>query len=196
MFPKPDRHLVKKFQKFLSPGEELAYVAHIGDRYFWSITIGCIGIYLILISMLPLSTRFNLLPLWLAILLALLSLITVIPLMKVLHLRHSLTYLFTNRRIIIKRGIFSLSITTAPYDKITHIQVEQKFLDRICYDTGTIAVHTAGPTPIEMELVYIEKPIAIKNMLDELIHQEKTVATQPVSQPWPQAVTNDVVTLQ
>lgn len=195
MFPKPRRKQVKHYEKYLSPGEELAYIARIGDRYYWSLLVSYLLTFVMLLAFMVVTTQYALLPLWIAVPIGLSSIIIIFPLLKILHLRHSLTYLFTNRRIIIKKGIFSLMITTAPYDKITHIQVEQKFLDHVFYDTGTIFVHTAGPTPVEMKLVKIEKPIAIKNMLDDLIHQERLTTAAPISQPWPQAQTSDVITL-
>jgi membrane protein YdbS with pleckstrin-like domain len=188
MFPKPSRHDIKKYQKYLAPGEELAYVTHIGNKYYWSIVASCIMVFIMLASITPLYyTWLEVLPVWIALPISLSGALVLIPLTKILHERHSLVFIFTSRRVIIKKGIFSISITTAPYDKITHVQVEQKLLERMFYDTGTMIVHTAGPTPVEMKLVHIEKPFAVKNIVDDLTHQERKYHSSPVSQPWPKA---------
>lgn len=196
MLSKIPRDQRKKYEKYLAPGEELEYIGKIGDRYYWSMALSGIMIFGMLVPILPLAQRYNLMPLWAALPLTLSSLFGVWPLLKVLRLRHSLRYLFTNRRIIIKKGIFSLSVTTAPYDKITHIQIEQEFSQRLFYNSGTIIVHTAGPTPVEMALIHIEYPFAVKNLLEELIHQERKSLNAPVAQPWPNVSSNEVVTIE
>lgn len=196
MFPKVTREQRKKYEKYLAPGEELAFVAKIGDRYYWSYLLSGVMIFAMLAPMSILASKYQLFPIWLGLLLTVSSIVGLWPMLKVLRLRHSLRYLFTNRRIIIKRGILSLSVTTAPYDKITHIQIEQEFSQRLFYHAGTIIVHTAGPTPVEMKLIHIEQPFAVKNLLEELIHQERKSLNAPVAQPWPNVSSNEVVTIE
>src|SRR3989344_331442 len=55
---------------------------------------------------------------------------------KTLHLYHSHRYLLTTRRIMIKEGLLSVKLTTALYDKITHIEVDQSLLDRLLLHHG------------------------------------------------------------
>lgn len=196
MFTRPSREVRKKYEKFLAPGEELEFVAKIGDRYYWSMVLSGVMIFGMLVSVLPLSTRFQLMPLWAAFPISLASLTGLFPMLKVMRLRHSLRYLFTNRRVIIKTGIFSLEVTTAPYDKITHIQIKQKFMYRMFYNSGSIILHTAGPTPVEMELVHIEDPFVVKNLLEELIHQERKSLSHPISQPWPNIAGDGVMKIE
>lgn len=196
MYPRPKREEIKKYEKFLAPGEELAYVTRIGNKYYYSISISCILTFLMLCSLTPLSTYFGLYPLWLALPLTLSSVFCAFPLMKIMHLRHSLTYIFTNRRIIIKKGIMSITVNSAPYDKLTNIQVEQKMMDRMFYDTGSIILHTAGAQPVEMKLEKIEKPFGVKNLIDDLMHQEKQVTQKPAASPWPSTVMGEVMALE
>lgn len=196
MFPHISANQRKKYEKYLAPGEELEFVAKIGDRYYWSYLLSGLMIFGMLAPMSLLSSKYELFPMWVGMLLTFSSVIGLWPILKVLRLRHSLRYLFTNRRIIIKKGILSLSVTTAPYDKITHIQIEQAFSQRIFYNAGTIIVHTAGPTPVEMKLIHIEQPFAVKNLLEELIHQERKSLATPAAQPWPNLASNEVVTIE
>lgn len=142
----------KKYQMYLSEEEELIAVFGIGQKYFWINT----AIYF------PLSFL----------------LIGMPGLLKVFHLKHSKTYLLTNRRILIKDGVFNINLTTAPYDKITHITVRDKFINRISYGIGDLVVHTAasGSLPVEIVLEKVSQPIKLKNLIEELIYKEKQPA--------------------
>ncbi|MDO8514916.1 MAG: PH domain-containing protein [bacterium] len=139
----------KKYQRYLAVGEELVSVFGIGEKYFWINTAVYFPLAFLLIGM-P-------------------------GLLKVFHLRHSKTYLLTNRRILIKDGVFNISLTTAPYDKITHITVRDKFLNRISYGIGDLVVHTAasGSLPVEIVLEKVSQPVKLKNLIEELIYNEK-----------------------
>lgn len=141
--------LQKKYSKYLAKGEEVVSAFGIGDRYFWTNALVFFPMSFLLIG-LPF-------------------------LLKIIHLRHSKTYIFTNRRIIVKDGVFSIKVTSAPYDKITHLEVKEDFFTRISYGVGDITVHTAGRSPIEINLVKIQNPLAVKNLLEELIISERSL---------------------
>lgn len=141
---KNDSH---QYQRFLSPDEELVGVFKIGDRYMWLSMVFGFPFAILLIG-LP-------------------------HLLKVLHLRHSKTYLLTNRRILIKNGIFNVELVSAPLDKITHTTVRQDFLPRLLFGIGDIVIHTAGPTPVEIILEKVHEPIKVKNLIEGLITAEK-----------------------
>ncbi len=138
-----------KYADYLASGEEIIAVFGIGNRYFW----------------------FNAVPL------AIFS----IPLiglpffLKLLHLKHSKTYILTDRRVLIKDGVFSIKITTAPYDKITHITVREDFFKKLSYQIGDITIHTAGPTPVEIDLIKVQYPMRVKNLIEELIVKERSL---------------------
>ncbi|MEK7565485.1 MAG: PH domain-containing protein [Patescibacteria group bacterium] len=138
-----------KYSRYLASGEEIIAIFKIGDKYFWMQTITSIPLILLLIG---------------------------IPrLLKILHLRHAKTYILTNRRVLVKDGIFSTELTSAPYDKITHITVKEDFLPKIAYGIGDITIHTAGPTPVEIDLVKVFQPVKIKNLIEELMVKEKAM---------------------
>ncbi len=92
---------------------------------------------------------------------------------KNLRLRHGKAYILTNRRVLVKDGIFSTRLISAPYDKITHMSVKEDFFTKMAYGVGDITIHTAGPTPIEIDLIKICQPVAVKNLIEELMVKEK-----------------------
>lgn len=149
----PTSHQIKKYQQLLAANEKLIAVFGIGDRYFWSNAIS-LGIMSFLLIPIPF-------------------------LLKLIHFRHSNIYILTDKRVIIKRGIFSTEVTTAPYDHITHIIVRQSFLHRLSFKMGDIIIHTAGPTPIEVHLLKVQDPITVKNLIEELISNERNSHFKP-----------------
>ncbi len=138
-----------RYGHFLAEGEEIIAVFGIGNKYFWLNTISLLPFALILIG-LPF-------------------------LLKLFHLRHSYKYILTDRRVLVKDGVFSIKITSAPYDKITHITVREDFFKKLSYQIGDITIHTAGPTPVEIDLVKVQNPMQVKNLIEELIVKERTL---------------------
>jgi uncharacterized membrane protein YdbT with pleckstrin-like domain len=97
----------------------------------------------------------------------------IFAILKAMWLYHSHRYLLTTRRVIIKNGILSVKLTTALYDKITHIEVDQSFYDRLVMKHGNIIINTAGGNSDEIKLSYIDDPIDFKNVLERLINRER-----------------------
>lgn len=171
----------KHYQRYLAQGEEVVAVFGIGDRYFWYSIFSYILIvtfllgYPQLLLLFPQFAHFEhyRLPLLLPGLLA--GLIGLPFVIKLVHLRHKMTYILTDRRLLIKDGVFSVKTTSAPYDKITHLTVREDFLKKISYQIGDIVVHTAGPTPIETDIVKVQYPMHVKNLLEELMIKERSL---------------------
>lgn len=140
-----------KYSRYLSPSEKIVAILGIGDRYFWTNIIVLVPLSLVIIG-LPL-------------------------LLKIIHLKQSRRYILTDRRVIIKDGFFTIKITTVPYDKITHISVQEEFLKKISYGIGDIKIHTAatGPIPIEIDLENVDNPMHVKNLIEELIIKERSI---------------------
>lgn len=88
-------------------------------------------------------------------------------------------YLLTTRRIIIKNGFFTNKLSSALYDKITHIEVEQGFVDRLFLNHGKIIINTAGSNKDELILKFVESPIQFKNLLERLINREREQYGRP-----------------
>lgn len=86
---------------------------------------------------------------------------------------HAHRYILTTRRVIIKKGLVSVKLISALYDKITHIEVDQGILDRLIMKHGTIIVNTAGGNKDEIKILYIDEPIKFKNLLERLINRER-----------------------
>lgn len=93
--------------------------------------------------------------------------------LKTMHLYHSNRYLLTTRRVIIKKGIFGVKLTTTLFDKITHLEVDQSVVDRMLLHHGNIIINTAGMTKGEIVLVYVDYPLELKNLLERLINRER-----------------------
>lgn len=93
--------------------------------------------------------------------------------LKTWHLYHSNRYILTTRRVLIKKGIFGVKLFSAMYDKITHIEVDQSFIDRLLLHHGDIIVNTAGMNNNSFRLHYVDYPIELKNLLERLINRER-----------------------
>lgn len=93
--------------------------------------------------------------------------------LKTWHIYHSNRYILTTRRVLIKKGIFGVKLFSAMYDKITHIEVDQSFMDRMLLHHGDIIVNTAGMSNNSFTLHYVDYPIELKNLLERLINRER-----------------------
>ncbi len=102
-----------------------------------------------------------------------LVLLTVAAVLKTMHTHHANRYLLTTRRVIVKQGIFSVKVTSAMYDKITRLEVDQAFFDKIFLHHGTIVINTAGMSKGEIVLKYVDYPMEFKNLMERLINRER-----------------------
>ena len=80
-------------------------------------------------------------------------------------------YILTNKRLISQQGYFNVSLTSAVYDKITHVEVYQSFIERSLYKYGRLMIHTAGSKDREIVLENIAHPLKFKNILEKLIDE-------------------------
>ncbi len=94
-------------------------------------------------------------------------------LIRIMHVYHANRYLLTTRRVIIKKGLFSVKLTAALFDKITHLEVDQSIMDRLLLHHGTIIVNTAGLNKGEIMLQFVDYPLELKNLLERLINRER-----------------------
>jgi len=84
------------------------------------------------------------------------------------RMKQSYTYALTNRRFLIVRGIFSRKIVTAPLTAITHVTIEQSFMQRFLFNTGHLVIITAGFDQREIVIENIGNPVEFKIMIEEL----------------------------
>lgn len=167
--PTPEQK--KSFAPYLSEDEELVLVTGLSKAYARSRFI----LYLLFPGLLFLALGLGLgwvfgigkIPsLILAIVLMFLS-----ALLKTMHIYHANRYLLTTKRVAIKKGLFSVKVTAALFDKITHLEVIQTFMDRLIFHHGSININTAGQGQISLR--YIDYPLEIKNLLERLINRER-----------------------
>lgn len=163
----------KAFAKFLAEDEELILATGFGKAYIRSrfiVSLGIPGFILLGLGLgLAYFLKFNLgVGLLIGLILAI-----IVSALKALHVYHANRYLLTTRRVIIKQGIFTVKFTAALYDKITHIEVDQAFLDKLLMHYGTIIINTAGMNKGEITLRYVDYPIEFKNLLERLINRER-----------------------
>lgn len=93
------------------------------------------------------------------------------------YLRISNEFVFTDKRIIVKKGWIETRVKTIYYDRITDISVSQSFLDRII-KTGTLSISTAGSDGYEAVINHIRKPYEVKNILYEVRNQSRKAVYQ------------------
>lgn len=92
---------------------------------------------------------------------------------RVLHIYHANRYLLTTRRVVIKKGLFSVKLGATLFDKITHLEVDQSFTDRLLLHHGTIIINTAGLNKGEIMLKFVDYPMELKNLIERLINRER-----------------------
>jgi membrane protein YdbS with pleckstrin-like domain len=169
----------KVFASYLSEDEELVLATGYGTNYMrhkFAFYLMIPGALLILagIGLVYLKNKqdFSSQDLGLGLLLGI-FLASIIALIQTLWHYHSHRYLLTTRRVIIKNGFFAVKLTSALYDKITHIEVDQTFWDRIIMKHGNVLINTAGGNKDELKVNNIDDPIAFKNLLERLINRER-----------------------
>lgn len=163
----------KTFARYLAEDEELVLAAGYGANFlrhkfaYYIMWPG--GIFFFLPLIYAYFTKSNL---GYALLIGLV-LSSIFAYLKVVLDYHAHRYLLTTRRVIIKHGFFAVKLTSALFDKVTHIEVDQSFFDRIIMKHGTIIINTAGGSKDELRLINIDEPIAFKNLLERLINRER-----------------------
>lgn len=163
----------KAFAPYLSEDEELVLVTGFSTAFIRSKFI----IYLLFPGMiffglgLGLGWLLGFSKVWVVILATIALFLSAF--LRTLHVYHANRYLLTTRRVIIKRGLFSVKLTAALYDKITHLEVLQNVIDRLLLHHGSIIVNTAGLNKGEIILKYVDYPMEIKNLLERLINRER-----------------------
>ncbi|MDO8487186.1 MAG: PH domain-containing protein [Candidatus Curtissbacteria bacterium] len=132
----------KRLAKLLGSGEEVIYVTSIGTRYFWIKVLTTLPLAFLIIGLPKLG--------------------------NIIRMRQSYTYAITNRRFLIIRGILTRKIVTAPLGAITHITVEQSFIQRLFYNTGHLVIITAGFDQREIVIEHIADPVRFKILIEDL----------------------------
>jgi len=165
----PSERQKKQFAKFLAEDEELVLVTGYGDIFLRHQFIIPGGVMILLGLGIAWLLKFNL---GYGLLIGLVG-ASVLAYLQTMVMSLSHKYLLTTRRAIIKNGYFSVRLSSALYDKITHIEVEQSFYDRLFLKHGTVIINTAGSDNNHIILKYVESPLAFKNILERMINRER-----------------------
>ncbi len=83
------------------------------------------------------------------------------------YLKISNQYVFTNQRMIVKRGWLNVKTITIHYNRMTDASVKQDLVDKII-GIGSLSVSTAGSEGYKVNLNHIEKPNKTKQELYNL----------------------------
>ena len=84
------------------------------------------------------------------------------------YLRKSIRYAFTNKRVLVRKGLLNTRLISIGYEKITDIQVRENVIEKWLYQTGMIIINTAGTSYDEVVLDKVEEPYKVKQQLEEL----------------------------
>ncbi|MDP2685416.1 MAG: PH domain-containing protein, partial [bacterium] len=87
--------------------------------------------------------------------------------------KEGIQYILTNRRVIVQIGYFKVTLYSASYNKITHIEVDQSIPERLFYKHGRLIINTSGMDNKPITLNYLSSPIEFKNIMERLIAQER-----------------------
>jgi len=83
------------------------------------------------------------------------------------YLKISNEFIFTNKRLIVKRGWLNTSLVSINFNRITDVSIEQSLVDRFL-KIGTLSVSTAGNEGYRVTLSHIKEPHFLKRQLHDL----------------------------
>lgn len=160
----------KIWRKIINPEEKIEFEFTLGKKYLEAIKYGwfSFALFVFFVSVLFLknpSKVFNFIGYFFFILGWIL---VAISFFWPWYLRKSNNFAFTSKRILVLRGWLSKQLISIDFDKITDIKIEQKFFEKMAFNTGTLIIDTAGTPFPEVIIEKIEDPFAIKAKLDEI----------------------------
>jgi len=167
----------EKFAKYLAEGEEIVLVTGFSEAYLrrmFILALGFPGLVFMIGGMgyayfkHPADSQALGVGLLIGLLLGIAS-----GVIRAVITYKSNRYILTTRRVLVKKGFLSVDLQTAMYDKITHIEVMQHFMDRLLLHHGRLIINTAGVNKNEIILPYVDYPIELKNILERLINRER-----------------------
>ncbi|MDY6778384.1 MAG: PH domain-containing protein [Candidatus Nanohaloarchaea archaeon] len=159
--------MLSRVADLLEPGEEVHETVNpsVFDRRFLVPYLAAFAIFAsILVVMAGFDSVegvFPIRPLGVAPLLVVPVLIAVVAEVK----RRFIMYHFTDRKLIVERGILRKDFVTVRYDRVTDTRTEQTLLDRVLR-TGDIEISTAGSDAFEARIRGIRNPSIYKVGID------------------------------
>lgn len=96
---------------------------------------------------------------------------TYILLYNYVYLPRAFSYALTNERVIAKRGILGNVFISVSYENITDITLQQTFIERTLFNSGTVFVNTSGSSMIELTLPGIDDPASVKRQIHSFMDE-------------------------
>jgi uncharacterized membrane protein YdbT with pleckstrin-like domain len=153
----------------LHPGEEVVFEGHPSWRALLSVYIGGVvaAAVVAVIVALAASTATGV-----VVGVVLFGVVLVVGFVK----RMATTYLVTNQRLYIRRGILSKREQQTRIDRVQNVNTDQRLRDRILR-VGTVDFDTAGTDDSEFRFVGIANPSAVARAVDKA--QREAAAALP-----------------
>ena len=153
----------------LHPGEDVVFEGHPSWRALLSFyvygTIGCavVGVILALVTSVAVGVLTGV---------VLFVLMIVIGFVR----RMATTYMITNQRLYIRRGILSKNVQQTRIDRVQNVNTEQRFRDRLL-GVGTVDFDTAGADDSDFRFVGISSPGRIAAAVDQAQREARTASS-------------------
>ena len=145
-------------EQFLSsPRETIIFRFGIGIQYL----VVSIGLWSFLLGGLAFFFQQNALPFLQRLSLILLALTSLFYLLKFL----TTVYFISDTKIYKKVGLGWTKVTSAKHTEIDDMKVQQGFLERVLFATGTLKFNTPGSSGFEIILPLVQDPYGIKKKL-------------------------------
>ncbi len=188
--PKANKNQIKKFSHYLAPGEKMQYLTGLSPLHLFRFgvlryLVPGIPVIILTVIFMQIAGVHLVFGLLLGYFLAF-----IVSLIMVYFEAAGTQYILTNKRLIMQLGYFNVSLTSAVYDKITHVEVRQGFVERAIYKFGKVIIHTAGSKNKEIVLDNIAHPLKFKNLMEKLIDEagqkEKKAKNEKYKPKWRQ----------
>ena len=155
----------------LHPGEEIVFEGHPSWRALLSFYIGGVAgaVVIAVIVALAASTGIAI-----VVGVVLIALDIVIGFVR----RMATTYLVTNQRLYIRRGILSKREQQTRIDRVQNVNTDQRFRDRLLR-VGTVDFDTAGTDDSEFRFVGISNPSQVAAAVDRAQREAALAAGKP-----------------
>jgi len=142
----------------LHPGEQVVFEGHPSWRALLSFYLGGVAAALAIAAVVWLIADF-----WPALLTAVVLVAAVLAFG--LFKRQSTTYLVSNQRLFIRRGLLAKHIQQTRIDRVQNVNTSQSFRDRLLR-VGTVDFDTAGTDDSEFRFVGIANPADVVAAVD------------------------------
>lgn len=167
----------QKFAHYLNQDEKMLYFFEFSKIYLLNLFLYYLCLFLVC-SLPIIILLFYILGINYILLTSWLFSSSIIVFLKIYILQKGTQFILTDKRAIIHKGYFQVTLITAPYTQVSHIEVEQNILERFFYKYGTLIIHTAGLNKKEIIFKNISNPFEIKNLIYKLINNQKDKTVQ------------------